>query len=423
MPDSYKSIIEKTSTDYKKPMRDGLDEIARYNPKILEELSLELKRTNIVALQLKCRQEQLLTEIGTFQEEAKNNLRNVRKFGANGLLQIQHRGGVAAARSYLMSEELPTEFYREAADKIEHRLRACASDIEHLSAQLTATMTAVAECDRSSGFESGNNSYGQQSRVGPQQLVRLIQHQGEAFVRVAACVAEVHKEADEMRAMYRRLYCPQATDPFAAADKIEEAKERILLRKLRDDELRHASNVAPTDASQPPPTGQPGAAALTLGGPAAATGGFGTGGGFAAPGAASSSWSLPAATGAGAGAGAGAGGMFGAPATGGFGSAFGASAPAPAAAGAGAGAPAFGSPQPGPFSGGFGALGTITPGASTGFGLASPLASAGSVVNRLDLATPAGGIFGAGGAFGGGLGGQLGSVSERGKSKNGKNKK
>ena len=315
LPEEYRGILERTSTDFKKPMHDGLDAIARYNPKILEELNLELRRTNLIAMQLKCRQEQLKSEIGSFQEEAKSNLRNVRKFGNNGLLQIQDRGGIAGARPYLMNEELPTDFYREAVEKIEKRLRSCATDIDHLQKQLSATMAAMNEYDPRAPAMEGMGVYGQQMRIVPQQLVRLIQHQGEAFVRVAASIAEVHRETDVLRDNYRRLYfggqyfggggssggpyhAQQAMDPFAKADKIEEANERMLARRLQDEGQRHTSSKTPTtdNTQQQQPqqpqhpqqqafqfNQQPAAAGAAAPAPVATTGFGGFGAGFGAP--------------------------------------------------------------------------------------------------------------------------------------------
>ena len=391
LPEEYRSILERTSTDFKKPMHDGLDAIARYNPKILEELNLELRRTNLIAMQLKCRQEQLMAEIGTFQEEAKSNLRNVRKFGNNGLLQIQDRGGIASARAYLMNEELPTDFYREAVEKIEIRLRGCATDIDHLQKQLSATMAAMNDYDPRAPAMEGMGVYGQQMRIVPQQLVRLIQHQGEAFVRVAASVAEVHREADAMRAAYRRLYfgtqhpggggpyhAQQAMDPFAKADKIEEAKERILSRRLQDEELRHTSSKAPTtDITQQPQQAQaqqqPAANMFNFNQPAAAA-------------------ATPAPTG-----------------FGGFGAAaFGAPKPATPAA------PAAG-------FGGFGGFGAA-PAAAAPVGFGAPAAPAAAAPANLF-----GGFGGFGGAFGGGAGIQNTVAGDLaiggGTRKNGKSKK
>ena len=272
LPEAYRSAIEQTSSDYKKPMRDGLDEIARSQPKLLNELKAELGRTNLAALKLGNQQDLLLAEIRSFHDKAKDNLRDVRKYGASGLQQIQNRGGLGA-RSYMMSEELPTDFYLDAADKIETRMCSLIEEVQHISRQLTSSLSAL------SGEEG---QYGQQTRIGPQQLVRLIQRQSEAFARVASCVAEIHKQADDMRISYLRIYCKDEgqrypgsyfeSDPFAAADRAEAANERLMSKKLKAEEFNRANSKSASTAasalqqsSAPAAAAAPGAAAPPFG--------------------------------------------------------------------------------------------------------------------------------------------------------------
>lgn len=301
LPEVYKKIIEQTNAEYKKPMREGLDEIARYQPKIMDELRIELRRTNLAALKLGNQQDLLLKEIKIFHNEAKQNLKDVRKYGANGLQQIQNRGGLGA-RSYVMNEELPVEFYVDAADKIESRLVNVIDEIHDISRQLLATLGAVGE----------EGQYGQQTRIGPQHLVKLIQRQSEAFARVAACVAKIHNQADSMRDSYLRTYCHDENqrysgsgshshsnlDPFAAADRAEAANERIMSKKLKQEEFNRpnltatttttarSSSTPSTSLSVPPAAGFGGFG--SLGAPSPGTqGGFGSsGGGFGTPSAA-----------------------------------------------------------------------------------------------------------------------------------------
>ena len=368
LPDPYREAIEQTNVDYKKPMRDGLDEIARFQPKMLEELRIELGKTSLAAMKLGNQQEVLLAETKAFHIKAKDNLRDVRKYGASGLQQIQNRGGLAA-RSYLMSEELPTDFYVDAANKIENRLGSLIEEVQSISSQLSATL----------GLLSGDEGqYGQQTRIGPQHLVRLIQRQSEAFARVAACVAEVHKQADDMRASYLQSYCyddsqrypgnHSRSDPFAAADRAEAASQRIISKKLKAEEFNRALATAAAAAPATSLTAAPSAAPTSAFGfatpaaTAAPLSGFGqfsaaapsAFGGFGAPaagfGAPSTGFGAPATS-------------FGAPATG-----FGAPVAAPASFGS-----SFGAPAAGGFGGqGFKALDLATTGTSLGFGAAVP---------------------------------------------------
>lgn len=245
LPELYRNVIEQTNSEYKKTMREGLDEIARFQPKMLDELRAELGRTSLAALKLGNQQDVLLGEIRFFHDKAKDNLRDVRKYGVRGLQQIQNRGGLGT-RTYMMSEELPTDFYLDASSRIEDRLVSIIEEVQSISRQLLATIGLI------SGEEG---QYGQQTRIGPQHLVKLIQGQSEAFARVAACVAEVHSQADEMRASYLRNYCSYDSqincssshtrlDPFAAADRAVAANQRLMSRKFKAEEFDRAYAAA-----------------------------------------------------------------------------------------------------------------------------------------------------------------------------------
>ena len=282
LPELYRNVIEQTNSEYKKTMREGLDEIARFQPKMLDELRAELGRTSLAALKLGNQQDVLLGEIRFFHDKAKDNLRDVRKYGVRGLQQIQNRGGLGT-RTYMMSEELPTDFYLDASSRIEDRLVSIIEEVQSISRQLLATIGLI------SGEEG---QYGQQTRIGPQHLVKLIQGQSEAFARVAASVAEVHSQADEMRASYLRSYCSHDSqtncsshsrlDPFAAADRAVAANQRLLSRKFKAEEFNRAyaaaSPALPQTAAVAPTTSSsifPGPASATTAGYNFGTGAFG----------------------------------------------------------------------------------------------------------------------------------------------------
>lgn len=348
LPEGYRNMIEQTNADYKKPMRDGLDEIDRCQPKVLEELRVELGRTNLAALKLRNQQEHLLAEIRSFHDKAKDNLRDVRKYGTSGLQQIQNRGGLGA-KMYIMREELPTDFYCDAADQIESRMHSLMKEVQHISHQLTSTLNVLS-------FEEGQ--YGQQARIGPQQLVGLIKRQSEAFARVASSVAEVHRQADEMRSSFLKIHCVDdgqryhdsyhGSDPFAAADRAEAASERAIAQKLITEESNWAVSKAASTA-----TAIPAAAPTTT----------------TATGASPFNFSLPGASSAPTtfgGLGSNPFGSFSAaplptPAAGGFGISFGSAPGQPAASSAFGGA-------------GFKALDLATTGSSLTFGSAAPAA-------------------------------------------------
>jgi hypothetical protein len=237
--------------------------------------------------------------------------------------------------------------------------------------------------------------YGQQIRIGPQQLVKLIQRQSEAFARVASGVADIHRQANDMRASYLQMHCKDdgrryggshhGSDPFAAADRAEAASERLMSRKLKAEEFERANSSAAATAAAAAATQQatttsafgaafPGTAAAT---PAASNpfGSFTAPASFSSFGAApSTGFGAPAATGFGAPAATGFGAV---PAASGFGAAPSTGFGAPAAAPAGFGS-SFGLPATSGFGGGAGfkALDLATGGSTLGFGAAVPATSA-----------------------------------------------
>jgi hypothetical protein len=429
LPENAKKAFERVHNDFKKPMRDGLDEIARAKLVVLEQLEAELRRTQLAVIRLESRQQQLQSDVRSFHEEAKTNLRDVHRFGTNGLQQIQNRGGLSA-RGYTIGERLPTDFYIRVAEKVEQRLVICMEEIRDLSQQISAAVDAVSESNRKAAQVNGLYGYGQQARVGAKEIVQLIKHQSEAFQRVAANVAAVHEQAELLKNMY--LSQNPGTDPFDAADREEAARARIEAQRLRDEEDQALGITSQQQQQQQ----QQQAAQQQTGGFAPSTtttttGGFGSG--FSGFGFGSSTTPAPSSsTPATGGFGFGAGATSAAPAS--FGG-FGASSAVPAAAGGGTGA--FGTPSgtaAGSTFGGFGAAPTAgstagfgfggggavfgAPSASTpttttssAFGLGAGAASFGSShgVKALDLATPTAGFgapsagFGFGGAstFGG----------------------
>jgi hypothetical protein len=128
----------------------------------------------------------------------------------------------------------------------------------------------------------------------------LIKVQNEAFMRIAARVAETHKEADALRQLYiesvfdRKRNFPSSNggpnsrglNPFDAADKKELAEKKAQAQRLKSESVSFQQSLPATPQQQQPAqaaqltntpawgTGTPAAAA-----PAAAATGFGLGGG------------------------------------------------------------------------------------------------------------------------------------------------
>jgi hypothetical protein len=314
-------------------MRDTLEEIQKHRPNILNQVEAQLQQTSLATIKLETRLERLRIESEMFREDAKQQHRDVQRYGRNGMQQIKNR--VFSSETTSLNEDIPTEYFQNAMKKLEERFATCTSEIQVFSQHLGLML----EDFRKDSQNQGTANYGQRTRLGIQQLVEILQEQNKAFVRIAAHVAETHEHCEKLRTRFLELFGQSSGNPFHAADREEEARERRLINKSR----RLDANGQPTDASSAGQAqaasgstaltvpGAPGAPAApapaafgSLGSTTASTGGFGGFGGFgAAP--------APAVAPAPAG-------------TGGFGTFGAVPAPAPAAAPATGGFGGFGTP-------------------------------------------------------------------------------
>ena len=334
LPANAKAEIDNTYNLFKKPMAEGLTEIATARPNLLTEVGIKLEQTRLASLKMETRLEQLRCDAEIFRDDVKQQHRDAQRFGRNGIQQISRN--VTTVGNY-MNEDLPIEFYLVALSRLERRLSVCTDEVRRFSQQLDLVLD---------DFSSTNatNRYGQRAKVGTHDVVQLLQSQNHAFIRMAALVADVHDQSEKMRTQYLEHYCRGGSNPFLAADRDEAAKQRRMMSKIH---LEVEQSGHPTAAPAPAPVAG-GFGGFGAPAPAPAAGGFG---GFGAPAPA------PAAGGF-----AGFGAPAPAPAAGGF-AGFGAPAPAPATGGFGG----FGAPAPAPAAGGFAGFGAPAP-AAGGFG-------------------------------------------------------
>jgi hypothetical protein len=277
-----------------------------------------------------------------------------------------------------------------ALQRLEHRLAICSDEVDRFTQQLNLVTGDVA-----SAALVRTDQYGQRTRIGMQDIVKLLQSQNDAFVRLAASVAETHAEMDNVRALYLRLHCKGGMNPFHAADRDDAARQRKLISKL---------NYESEDAAAPLMGQQPTAAA-----PAAAATGFGFSGlGASAAGSTGfAGFGTPAATTGFAGFGTPAAAPAAATGFAGFGS------PAPAPAPAAAGGFSFGGTPAAPAAGGFGGFGGFgAPATAAASPAAAPAAggfSFGGAPATSAPAVPTVGFGGLGSLGGTGLGGPTGT--------------
>jgi hypothetical protein len=361
VPPPARQLIDDTFVQYKKPMTDGLAEIALARPTVLKEISQRLEQTRLAALKIENKLEQFRHEAERLRDDAKQQHRDIQRHGRNGIQPSNKQ----TLMGNFMNEDLPIEFFRVSLQRLEQRLLTCTEEADRFTQQLHFLSGDVATS------LTRTDQYGQRTRIGMQDIVKLLQSQNESFVRLAASVAETHGEMENLRSAFLKLHCKGGMNPFHAADRDDAARQRKLISKLNyeNDEGIAQAPVGSTSAAPAAPAGFGGFAAAA---PTPSAGGFT---GFGAPAPAQAS---------------------------GF-SGFGAPAPAPSSGFSG-----FGAPAPAPSSGfsGFGAS-APAPSSTGGFGFAAPAPAPAATGSFAGFGTSVASPAPAAGGFGGfaGLGG------------------
>ena len=232
-----KKTIDDTFSEFKEPMTNFIKNVGETDiNKDHDDIAIALRKIKVSVLKLSSQQERLLKEVKLFKDEAKQHSDDARRFGLSECNINQHNKVVFgdSTGQHRTGGALPNDFFIRALKQLESRLNTCVREIDHFDQQLSLSIRA-AENARGGGLTTG--SYGQKVHIGSSQLVQVIQHQNEAFMRIAALIAETHREADEMRVAFTRLHHPHHPSIFEEEDKKEEAekkkKERLLREKLQ----------------------------------------------------------------------------------------------------------------------------------------------------------------------------------------------
>lgn len=246
-----KSEIEYLSNEFLKPMKEGLNEISKFDSNVLEILDRELRKIQLSVLKLKNHQEQLSVVVERLREESREHASHARRYGKTRLQQVkQSSGGIGAVAGMMIqhghyNESIPNEFYKELLIKLEKRLDNCNEEIQQFAQQLSKSIDAFTICNGNGGTafdEVSGLGYNQRQRIGPQQLVHLLQQQHETFSHIASIVAQTHQDTDHLRDYYLKTFSiSKQMNPFHAADRDEEAKKKKMQQNLR--KAREESNL------------------------------------------------------------------------------------------------------------------------------------------------------------------------------------
>lgn len=297
IPADWKLFIDSIHAQYLHPMTEGLQHMEKGSKGRDDRMHAELSAIRVAVLKLQTRQEQLVAQVTEFQAESRQQSADALRHGAQELDAV--RKGQAAYGNHRFrdgTERLPSEFFRQSLTKLEGRLVRVGDDISEFRQLLESSFRAV-EGAGLGGMGGVGGMYGQRVRVGAAQLVAVIQRQNEAFLRIAATVAELHANVEEVRRAYLDLDLMRGQpNPFDQADKAErreqlqrEREEQRALKKLEDGGAAEGAagggfNLAANPAAVGLP-GYTGAAPATAAVPAFNLGGaaFNIGGAFGAP--------------------------------------------------------------------------------------------------------------------------------------------
>lgn len=251
LPAAYKAELDALYRDFKQPMRQELDLIARSRGQGFDALSQQLRQLHVAVMQLETEQLRLQTEVRPFLDELKPFHRDFRSSSINGLAQIRARGGGGGSASGMMmilDEQLPDRFFSQVADSLEKRLGDSIASVHYFEQQLAARIRVLEARNSSYNGNGGDGmgargAYGQVLRVSPQMLLQLIKQQASAFAQVAAEVGAVHHLANELRQVFLASQQQRSRgsgssgrgelNPFEAADRREAAEIKQAEDKIR----------------------------------------------------------------------------------------------------------------------------------------------------------------------------------------------
>lgn len=270
-PKEVQEAVKDVYIQFIKPAHESFDAMERTPMGDLNILYTHLQKTSLCVMKLMHRLESTYAETSSLYEEMKANTRDINKFGVLGTQQLKkpqyHQittgggGYLAGSLSYhnnisydnynngngmpLVNEVLPIDFYTRLLETLGNKIISCKGSIEQMSEQLNSSLMAVEMTNSKSNTLSHHQrgAYGQKVKVGPQQILALIQTQNETFLKIAQAVAEIHREMDEVRQCYLVLTVKSqsngaagtsaSADPFEAADRKTAYEKRRFLQKMK----------------------------------------------------------------------------------------------------------------------------------------------------------------------------------------------
>lgn len=240
LPKNLQTILLDIYKQYKKPVQQTLSTLndtkdERFgNNQVIDQIISNMNR-------LKQQLEGFYQDVMMMQDKTKKLQSDCQTFGTNPMKQIQDH---SLSLSETLSQTLPINPFQDALNQLESKIQFCSLKINEFSIQLNIL---------SSNNHTSMNKYGQKLRIGPQQILALLQQQHQLLLSIASSIANVHQEIEILKAEYMKKF--QLTkDPFLEADnqeKYEKQKLAFTLKAEMQESLR-ANQLVPGAPTQAP---------------------------------------------------------------------------------------------------------------------------------------------------------------------------
>lgn len=232
LPQMYQQEISRTVTEFIIPTRTMLLELSNHRGHLFSALEAELKKIILAVIKLEAEQSRLQSELKPFVEESKELSHTVRSSAILGLQQIHSRNQIGISAPRELDENLPGKFYIQVLERIERRLNASVADVRYFEQQLRSKVTALQQ-QANKGI-SNRGAYNQLVRIGPRQILELIQQQNAAFLKIAANVAGVHGEVDSLRVLFLQTYSKENQNKERQSEKVDDTIDILTGKSCRE---------------------------------------------------------------------------------------------------------------------------------------------------------------------------------------------
>lgn len=235
LPAKAREEIDQVFDKFKKPSREYLADVADQKEGFMDDISESLKAANLLLLRNENKQMLVRHDLSALRDDAMQVCAQARKSGHSCLEEVRQYGTGRLRKSDHAAKFQANEFFLAAFARLAKRLEMFAEEAARIEHQLVS-MQAIASRKRESFQDVG--MYGEPQKIGLNELVQLIKHQHAAFLAVTAQIAECHRDADHLRAAFKKCF-PSYETVFDDEDRREAADGRMSSIRVKEQFREH----------------------------------------------------------------------------------------------------------------------------------------------------------------------------------------